>query len=177
VTQCTYSGVPGIDSISFSSHLVIQRKYTRYLSQLLVSLVLSVDPHNCVDPHGLVVSHPHTFILRCSSIVSKKRVERLSQRHPMHRNPDASLYSMNPFRCMVTDGHTVRVFLQNRRPTEQEETANQRSENDFATRRAVLMPGAEKSATGVSLTAWTHRIYSDAAILPGRKCILLMYFQ
>jgi len=30
-----------IDSISFSSHLVIQRKYTLYLSQLLVSLAHS----------------------------------------------------------------------------------------------------------------------------------------
>jgi hypothetical protein len=29
-----------IDSISFSSHLVIQRKYKLYLSQLLVSLAL-----------------------------------------------------------------------------------------------------------------------------------------
>ena len=38
----------------------------------------------------------------------------------------------------------------------------------------VLTPGAELSATGVSLTALTERVHSDGAILPGRKCFLLM---
>jgi hypothetical protein len=39
----------------------------------------------------------------------------------------------------------------------------------------VLTPGAEKSATGVSLTALTESVHSDAAIPTGRKCLLLMY--
>jgi hypothetical protein len=38
----------------------------------------------------------------------------------------------------------------------------------------VLTPGAEKSTTGVSLTALTESVQSDAAIPPGRKCFLLM---
>jgi len=42
------------------------------------------------------------------------------------------------------------------------------------TRRVVLTPGAESSATGVSLTALTERVHSDGAIPPGRKCFLLM---
>jgi hypothetical protein len=40
----------------------------------------------------------------------------------------------------------------------------------------VLAPGAEKTATGVSLTALTERVNSDGAIPPGRKCFLLMDF-
>ena len=39
----------------------------------------------------------------------------------------------------------------------------------YATRRVVLMPGAELFATGVSLTALTERIHSDGAIPSGRS--------
>jgi hypothetical protein len=38
------------------------------------------------------------------------------------------------------------------------------------------MPGAEYSTTGVSLTALTEYVHSYAAIPPGRKCFLLMYY-
>jgi hypothetical protein len=46
VTQSIYLGDPGVDGqalifITFSSHLVIKRKYTLYISQLLVSHALS----------------------------------------------------------------------------------------------------------------------------------------
>jgi len=41
-------------------------------------------------------------------------------------------------------------------------------------RRVVLRPGAESSATGMSLTALTERVHSDGAIPPGRKYFLLM---
>jgi hypothetical protein len=44
----------------------------------------------------------------------------------------------------------------------------------YTTRRGVLMPGAEYSATRVSLTALTERVHSDAGIPPGGKCFLLM---
>ena len=57
--------------------------------------------------------------------------EKLSQRHASHCNPDASAYPMNPFWPTVTDGHNTRVFSQNRRPTEQEETATLRLEGDM----------------------------------------------
>jgi hypothetical protein len=40
--------------------------------------------------------------------------------------------------------------------------------------RVVLTLGAEQSATGVSLTALTERVHSNAGIPPGRKCFLLM---
>jgi hypothetical protein len=36
-----YSGDPGVDIISFTSHLVIQQKFKLYLSYPLVSLALS----------------------------------------------------------------------------------------------------------------------------------------
>ena len=38
----------------------------------------------------------------------------------------------------------------------------------------VLTAGAEQSATGVSLTALTECVHSDAASPPRRKCFLLM---
>jgi len=44
----------------------------------------------------------------------------------------------------------------------------------YATRHVVLMPGAENSATGVSLMSLMERIHSAAAVLPGQKCYLLM---
>jgi hypothetical protein len=47
-------------------------------------------------------------------------------------------------------------------------------EGRYAMRRVVLTQGTEKSATGVSLTALTERVHSDAAIPPRRKCFLLM---
>jgi hypothetical protein len=70
---------------------------------------------------------------------------------------------MNPFRRMVTVGHNARVFVQNRKPTEREETA---IGGRYAMRRGVSTPGAEYSATRVSLTALTERVHSDAAIAP-----------
>jgi len=57
-----------IDSMSFSSHLVIQRKYTLYVSQLFVSLALCEI--SCIRAIALIL---------------------------MHCNPDASVYTMNPF--------------------------------------------------------------------------------
>jgi hypothetical protein len=71
-----------IDSISFSSHLVIQRKYTHYLSQLLVS------PALC-----------EILWIRAISWIF------------MHCNPDASVYAMNPFQRMVTVAHNAGVFV------------------------------------------------------------------
>jgi hypothetical protein len=44
-------------------------------------------------------------------------------------------------------------------------------------RRVVLSPGAESSATRVSLTALMEHVHSDAAILPGRKFFLLMLIK
>jgi len=41
-------------------------------------------------------------------------------------------------------------------------------------RRVALMPGAQLSATGVSVTAQMERVHSDVVIPPGRKCFLLM---
>ena len=41
-------------------------------------------------------------------------------------------------------------------------------------RCVVLAPGAESSATRVSLTNETEHVHSDAVILPGQKCFLLM---
>jgi len=38
---------------------------------------------------------------------------------------------MNPFRRMVTVGNNASVFVYNRRPTEREEMAKQRSEGDM----------------------------------------------
>jgi len=46
----------------------------------------------------------------------------------------------------------------------------------YVTRRVVLTPGAEYSATGVSLTALMDRVHSDGATLPGWKWFLLMPF-
>jgi len=71
-----------IDSISFSSHLVIQRKYTLYVPQLLVSLALCMI----------------SWIRAIAWIL-------------MHCNPGAGVYTMNPFRRMVTVGHNARVFV------------------------------------------------------------------
>jgi len=44
----------------------------------------------------------------------------------------------------------------------------------YTTRRVVLTPGAEYSATGVSLTALTERVHSDGAIPSKRNIVLLM---
>ena len=48
-------------------------------------------------------------------------------------------------------------------------------EGRYVTRRMVLTPGAEQSATKVSLTALMERVHSDGAIPPGRKCFLLIW--
>ena len=69
-----------------------------------------VDPRNCMDPHGGVVSYLLT-ILRSSSLMQKEREERFSQRHPWHCNPDGSVYPMNPIRRMVTVGHNAKVCV------------------------------------------------------------------
>jgi hypothetical protein len=88
-----------IDSISFSSDLVIQRKYTLYLSQRMVSFALCE-----ISWIGAIA-----WIL-------------------MHCNPDATVYTINPFRCMVTVGHNARVFVANRRATEREGLAKRESD-------------------------------------------------
>jgi hypothetical protein len=44
----------------------------------------------------------------------------------------------------------------------------------YATRRMVLTPGVEQSATGVSLPALTECVHSDPGSLTKRKCFLLM---
>jgi hypothetical protein len=49
----------------------------------------------------------------------------------MHCNPDARVYPMNLFRLMVSVGHNARLFVSNRRTTEQEERAKQRLEGDM----------------------------------------------
>jgi hypothetical protein len=72
---------------------------------------------------------------------------------------------------MVTVGNNARLFIDNRRPTEQEEMA---IGERYAMRGIVLIPGAENTATWVSLTALTQRGHSDAAIQPTLKGVLLM---
>jgi hypothetical protein len=47
----------------------------------------------------------------------------------------------------------------------------------YAMRRVVLTPGAEQSASRVSLTTLTERVHSDATIPPRRKCFLLMLME
>jgi len=58
------------------------------------------------------------------------------------------MYSMNPFRRMVTVGHNATVFMYNRIPTEGEETAEprlegdiQRDASDWRRARTSLPPG------------------------------------
>jgi len=46
----------------------------------------------------------------------------------------------------------------------------------YGMRRVELTPGAEYSATGVSLTALTKCVYSDGAIPPGWNYFLLMLY-
>jgi hypothetical protein len=54
VTGSIYSADPRVDrDISFPSHLIIQRKYTLYLSQLLVSLALSEIPSIHIMIHAI----------------------------------------------------------------------------------------------------------------------------
>jgi len=55
-----------------------------------------VSAPNFVDPHGRVVSYLDAF-LRSSSFMSKDDEQRFSQHHPLHGNPDASVYPMNLF--------------------------------------------------------------------------------
>ena len=74
-------------------------------------------PHNCVDPHGRVVSYLLTLFLHFPRVMEKECEEGFSQRHPLHCNIDPNMYPMNPFRRMVTVGHNPRVFDSNRRPT------------------------------------------------------------
>jgi len=74
-------------------------------------------------------------------IIDKQRIELCPQvegmrgemftMSPIALNPDASAYLMNPFRHIVTGGHNARVFVYNRRPTEQEKTVKHRSESDM----------------------------------------------
>jgi len=44
----------------------------------------------------------------------------------------------------------------------------------YTRRRVVLTPGAEQSATGVSLTALTEHVHPDGAIPPEPNFFLLM---
>jgi len=119
-TGSIYSADPGVDRhhlISIYSYHTM-KIYT--LSFPTFGLTRSV--RDFVDPHSWVVSYLLT-VLRSSSLMSKEREERVLQRHPLHCNPDASVYPMNPFRRMVTVGHNARGFVQNRKPTEGEKTA------------------------------------------------------
>jgi len=56
----------------------------------------------------------------------------ISRFHPLHCNPVASVYPMNPFRCMVTVGPNARVIVETRRPTEREELFKQRLEGNMS---------------------------------------------
>jgi len=67
---------------------------------------------------------------------------------------------------MVTVGHNARVFVQNRRLTEREETAKRRSAGD--------MQSDAWNWHRLSLTALMERVHCDAAILPRRRCFSLM---
>ena len=134
-TRSIYSWDPGVDRqhLIFISSCHITKILT--LSFPTFGLTPSsrdfVDPSNCVDPQGQVVSYLVTFFPRSSGVMEKQCEERFLQRHPLHCIPDASVYPMNPFRRMVTVGHNARVFVQNWRPTEREETAKRRSEGDM----------------------------------------------
>jgi len=109
-----YSADPGIDRhhpISISSYHTMKIHTLSFPTFGLTRSVQDfVDLHNCVDPHGRVVSYFLTF-LRSWSVMLKERKERFVQCHPLHCNPDASIYPMNPFRRMVTVGHDARVYV------------------------------------------------------------------
>ena len=128
-------GDPGVDRqhLSFISSCHTTKLHTLSFPTFCLTRSFQdfLDPGNCIDPHDWIVSSLLTFFLRSSSFKYKEREERFSQHYPLHFNPDASLYPMNPFQCMVTVGHNARVFVSNRRPTEQEETAKQRSEGNM----------------------------------------------
>jgi len=103
-----YSGDPGVDRQhpSFISSCHTTKIHT--LTFHTVGLTRSF--RDFVHPHGRVVSYLFTF-LRSLSFMSKERKERLLQRHPLHCNPDTSMYPMNPFQSMVAVGHNARVFV------------------------------------------------------------------
>jgi len=108
VTGSIYLADPGVDRhhlISISSYLTMQ---IHTLSFPTFGLTCSFQ--DFVDPHGQVVPYLLT-VLHSSTLMEKEREERFSLRHPLHCNPDASVYPMNPFRCMVTVGHNARVFV------------------------------------------------------------------
>jgi len=131
VTGSIYSADPGVDRhhlISISSYHTMK---IHTLSFPTFGLTRSVrDPRNCVEPHARVVSYLLTF-LRSSSVMQKERENRFWQHHPLHCNPDASVYPMNPFRRMVTVGHNARVFVYNTRPTQRKESAKRRLDGDM----------------------------------------------
>jgi len=110
-----YSGDPGVDRhhlISIFSYYIMKIHTVSFPTFGLTCSVRDfVDPHNCVDPQGRVVSYLLTFFLRSSSLMKKEREERFSQHHPSHCNPNANVYPMNPFCHMVTVGHNARVFV------------------------------------------------------------------
>ena len=56
-------------------------------------------------------------------LMKKEREQRFWQRHPLHCNPDTSVYPMNPFRRMVPVGHNASMFVENMRPTERKDIA------------------------------------------------------
>jgi hypothetical protein len=97
-----------------------------------------------------------------------------SQHQPLHCNPNASAYPMNPFRRMVTVGpqrQIVRLKLETDRARRNCETA---MAGRCVTRRMVLPPGAEQAATGMSLMALTDRVHSNGANPPEWNFFLLM---
>jgi hypothetical protein len=65
-----------------------------------------VDPRNCMGPPDRVVSYLLTFFLRSS----RRNVGR-DFLTVTHCNSNASVYPINPFRCMVTVGPKARVFV------------------------------------------------------------------
>jgi hypothetical protein len=83
------------------------------------------------DHYGLVALYLLTCLVCSASVIYKEHEERFWLRHPVHCNPDASVYTINPFRRMVTVGHNASGVVKNRRPTEREETAKWRLEGDM----------------------------------------------
>jgi hypothetical protein len=81
-----YSGDPGVDrqNLIFISSCHTTKIHTVSCPNFFLtrSFRYFVDPCNCVDPEGPVVSYLLNFI-RFLSLMQKEREERFSQRHPL----------------------------------------------------------------------------------------------
>jgi len=108
-TWSIYSGNPGVHRQPLIFILSCHTTIIHTLSFPTFGLTCSF--RDFMNHHGGVVSNLLIFFPHPSNVMLKERKERFLQHYPLHCYPDASVYPMNPFRCMVTVGHNARVFV------------------------------------------------------------------